>query len=256
MTSGLIQGKFNLDIRSLFTGWLGLIDNFWFLKSCFICYALTWLCWRCGKYKEIAFAVVWLLCLLQGRYHLNLMFPCFLAGAYFRRDVKLECLMMRYGYVLLFLFSTLLMYKLIVRPIPVGDNLRLAVLTEDFSIIYYFLQQVYNILLGLSGAFCCLWAFKALLGDRKESPLLLWLSQKGGMTLGVYILQAIILEYLMSRYIKFTTFSTTMIELLMPILSVAVLFFCILVVNIINKSNNLAWLMFGKEKSYSPSTNK
>ena len=78
ITSGLIEGRFHLELKGLFTGWLGLIDNFWFLKSCFICYTLSWLCYRCGKYKLIVMGLVWILCTMQGRFFLNTMFPSFL----------------------------------------------------------------------------------------------------------------------------------------------------------------------------------
>lgn len=57
ITSGLIEGWFHLELNGLFAGWLGIVDNFWFLKSCFICYTLSWLCYRCGRYKVAAMAI-------------------------------------------------------------------------------------------------------------------------------------------------------------------------------------------------------
>ncbi len=54
ISSGLIDGRFELHVRDLFTGWLGLIENFWFLRSCFICYMVAWICSKTGKYKWLA----------------------------------------------------------------------------------------------------------------------------------------------------------------------------------------------------------
>lgn len=108
ITSGLIEGRFHLDFKGLFAGWLGIVDNFWFLKSCFICYTLAWLCYRCRRYKVVAMAVLWLLCTMQGHFFLDRMFPSFLLGLYLRNNDWLVNKLNQYRYLVCAFFIVFL----------------------------------------------------------------------------------------------------------------------------------------------------
>ena len=226
ITSGLIDGEFHLHIKGLFTGWLGLIDNFWFLKSCFICYVLSWLCWRCGRYKIVAMLLVWFLCTLQGHFFLNMMFPSFLLGLFLRKRPLAEK----------WLSDHML--------IPIG--LYMILMTATFIIpnsdIY-----VIKLLIGLFGAISCFLLFKCAIGKMATTPLLVKIAKLGGITLGIYVVQAILLEALLPRYLDLTSLPIAWIVLLMPLLSFLTLTICVFITNTINRSNIMGFLMFGKE---------
>ena len=227
ITSGLIQGIFHLDIKSLFTaGWLGLIDNFWFLKSCFICYTLSWFCFRCGKYKLIAMGIVWFLCTMQGRFFLSTMFPSFLMGMMLRKNTQTDMWLTRKWPVVLCFFIALLSLKLM----------------YEISDIYPF-----KLILGLTGPVACMYLFKATVGLLETTPILEKLAQMGRETLGIYVIQAIVLEVLMPRYISFSDLSLPTVVLLMPVLSLVVLIVCYVVIQIVNRSKFLGLLMFGRD---------
>lgn len=161
--SGLIEGRFHLEIKNLFSGWLGLIDNFWFLKSCLICYTLSWLCYRCGRYKLLAMGVVWILCTMQGRFHLNMMFPSFIAGMLLRKNTLVDSWMTRKWPIVLLLFVALTIQKLIYTNV-------------DF--------YLYKLFLGLSGAICCIYMFKESIGRLALTPFLDCLARMGGQLWG------------------------------------------------------------------------
>lgn len=224
--SGLIEGRLHLEIKELFSGWLGLIDNFWFLKSCFICYTLSWLCYRCGRYKLLAMGVVCVLCTMQGRFHLNLMFPSFLLGLYLRNNQWLQNCLEKYRYVLYPIFIVLLAISLLMPS-----------------------NEIYlvKLVLGLSGALACFVLFQSTIGKLQSSPILEWLARLGGATLGMYIIQAIVLEVLMPRYMSVREFPIVMVILLMPLMAFATLILCIVIIRLINRSKLLELLMFGKK---------
>ena len=230
ISSGLIYGTFNLEWETLFSGWLGVVDNFWFLKSCFICYVLTWLCWRCGRYKLIAMGVIWILCTMQGRFNLAMMFPSFLLGLYLRKDTRIEHWLSKYWYLPATIFFVILAYKLVVHI--------------DYPYIF-------RLLLGESGAVCSLVLFKRIIRKMPPTTLLEKTAEAGGQTLGVYILQAIFLEFLMPNYISFESLSLWGIEILMPILSLLALLSCLLVIGILRKSDIMAFLFLGREIRHS-----
>ena len=222
----LIEGKFRLHIKGLFTGWLGLIDNFWFLKSCFICYVLSWLCWRCGRYKIVAMLLVWFLCTLQGHFFLNMMFPSFLLGLFLRKRPLAEKWLSDHMLIPIGLYIILMATTFI---IPKSD-------------VY-----VTKLIIGLSGAISCFLLFKNTLGKMSTTPLLIKMAKLGGITLGIYVLQAILLEVLLPRYLDLTSLPIVWIVSLMPLLSLLALTICVFITNTINRSNIMGFLMFGNE---------
>lgn len=224
ISSGLIEGRFDLEIGELFTGgWLGLKDNFWFLKSCFICYVLAWGCKKAGKYQYIAFSLAWLLCSMQGRFNLNMMFPSFVFGMLLRENTVIDKVLYKYRWLVAAIFLCILIYSICYDDSP------------------YFLK----LLLGLSGAFTCFTLFRErknmLISQRVPSIFI----KVGEKTLGIYVLQAITLEYLLPRYIHIDYLPVTIIALILPICSLILLFIYYGMCNILSKSRMTAFLMLG-----------
>ena len=225
ITSGLIEGEFHLELTGLFAGWIGLIDNFWFLKSCFICYTLTWLCWRFGRYKLPAMVVALVLCTMQGRFFLNTMFPSFLLGVFLRQSAPFEQWMARHWYVPSSAFVALLVCNLyFVEKYPYP--LRLA--------------------LGLSGALSFFILFKFLFSNATQN-IYIKLAKLGRATLGIYTMQAILLEYLLPRYLDLSALPMTAVILAMPVLSLLTFAICYLIYETICSSKLMGCLMFGLE---------
>lgn len=226
ITSGLIEGRFHLELKGLFTGWLGIVDNFWFLKSCFICYTLSWLCYRCGRYKVVAIIIIWVLCTMQGRFFLDWMFPSFLLGLYLRNSQWLQNNLEKYHYALYSIFVVLLAVSLLM----------------PWNEIYLF-----KLALGLSGALACFVLFQSTIGKLEPTPTLERLARLGGATLGIYVIQAILLEYILPHYVSFEAFPIVGIVFLMPLLSFVALFVCFGLVQTIRKSRLLGFIMLGEK---------
>ena len=225
ITSGLIEGRFHLELKGLFTGWLGIVDNFWFLKSCFICYTLSWLCFRCGRYKVVAMAVIWMLLVLHNRFFLDRMFPSFLLGLYLRNNDWLVNKLNQYRYLVYCFFIVLL---------------SVSFLTLHPKI------YIFRLVLGMSGALACFILFRSTIGRLQPTPLLKKLARMGGATLGIYVLQAILLEYLLPRYMSIASLPMPMIVALVPLLSFVMLMITYSLVQIFNRSDFLSYLMFGR----------
>ena len=224
ISSGLIEGRFDLEIGELFTGgWLGLKDNFWFLKSCFICYVLAWICKRAGKYQYVAFSGAWLLCSMQGHFNLSMMFPSFVFGMMLRENVTLGHNLYRYRLLIGIIFLCLLVY----------------------GIGYDAHQYIVRLVLGLSGAYTCYILFrdseKWLISQHIPSIFY----RVGENTLGIYVMQAITLEYLLPRYIHIDYLPVTIIALILPICSLILLFIYYGMCSILSELRIIAFLMLG-----------
>lgn len=224
ISSGLINGKFHLNIHSLFHGWLGMVDNFWFLKSCFVCYSISWICFRFGKYKTLAFIIACIGCSQLVRFNLNMMFPCFIFGMFLRNNNRIENASNSILIACIVSFLVMLAYRII-----------------GHCDIY-----VYRLILGLLGAYCCFMVFKKAFAHTTSSRFTTVLAKMGGATLAIYVLQAIILEYIMPQYISFSSLPLYIISMLMPIIAFGMLLIFYTIYCMICASQNLSLLLFGK----------
>lgn len=227
ITSGLIEGRFHLEFKTLFTGWLGLIDNFWFLKSCFICYTLTWLCWRCGRYKIMAFIIVWVLCTMLGRFFLSTMFPCFILGICLRKNESMREWLSSFWYIPFLVFLVFLSYKL-------------YTMDKDS----YFVKLI----LGGTGSLSFYAIFKSIFEHCSPTSIIEFGAKLGGATLGIYVLQAIVLEVIMPRYVNFDSLPIYNVILVMPLMSAVLLIVFQAIVSLINRSEFLALVLLGRNK--------
>ena len=92
----------------------------------------------------------------------------------------------------------------------------------------------------------CFILFKSTIGKLQPTALLEKLARMGGATLGIYVVQAILLEYLLPRYISFATLPMPVIIMLMPLLSLAMLMITYFIVQLFNRSELLGFMMFGR----------
>ena len=170
--------------------------------------------------------IVWILCAMQSRFFLSTMFPSFLMGIMLRKSILADMWLTRKWPVILCIFTALLFIKL-----------------------FWGINECYplKLSLGLSGAIGCMYLFKATVGRLYASPILNRLAQMGSETLGVYIIQAIVLEVLLPRYINFSELSLPTIIVLMPVLALAVLIVSLAVIQIIKHSKLMGLLMLGHD---------
>ena len=98
-------------------------------------------------------------------------------------------------------------------------------------------------MLGISGALACFILFKSTIGKLQPTALLEKLARMGGATLGIYVVQAILLEYLLPRYISFATLPMPVIIMLMPLAMLMITYF---IVQLFNRSELLGFMMFGR----------
>ena len=226
ISSGLIDGRFELHVRDLFTGWLGLIENFWFLKSCFICYTVAWICSKTGKYKWLALGGAIICSSTVGRFNLSMMFPSFVFGMLLRENTNFAEKLYRYRYLVMALFLIML-----VGSFCVSEK-------------YYIMKLI----MGLLGAYSSFAMFKSFSVILSTGNILSIIIRVGETTLGIYVLQAIILEYLMPMYLDLSFFKVTTIEMCLPILSLLLTLFLYWVCSLINRSRFLAFFAFGAKR--------
>lgn len=222
--------------------------NFWFLKSLFICYLVAW----CGRNSKLP-SWVWILTTLLlsqliSKYNVKIMYPCFLAGMALKNCSGF----VRKYRAYIFTFSTLLSAFLLLywdggflKP----ANLMQAVSENDIPAIAGELYvRLYRILTGLSVSLSLYMLFMFLF-ENVEGLLLKRLASIGRYTLNIYLLQVLSLEILLGEFLSLDAVSLPVANyLLTPLLSLALLLFCVMMSRLAGRSERLGFILFGQRR--------
>lgn len=220
-------------------------NSFWFLKSAFICWCLNYVVVKWFKFNIIGVICVLFLSQLIGQFQVSVMYPAFLLGYILKirehaLNHKLYCILstVLFGGLLIFWDKenwTQTYYSLlpIIKGLPI----------EAGMILRYY----HKIFIGLSGSVFFITLFKLAFNGKINIETHKWFSQIGRNTLGIYLIQTIILENIASRYINFDSIGfITFNFIIAPVISIFFLICCIWIIGIINKSKYASFFCLGE----------
>ena len=105
---------------------------------------------------------------------------------------------------------------------------------------------IYKLLIGLAGALAIIFTFNNIF-NKITNNFILSICKMGQYTLGVYILQTIIIEKELPLILSFNGVDKTCYTFaITPIISLIVLLACVLIIKLISLSKKLSLLCFGK----------
>ena len=264
---GVITFSYNIlyyhTIPSIAGSIIGIISSFygpypfWFLKTCFFCFFLAY----CGTLFRIN-GFVWMLVsiiisqivpfFVSNFVSVDVMYPCFVVGLVLKDNQKFYSLICRYYWVLFGLFIFLLCFwdqffwgfdgilkKLIITDLQINS-----------SIFLMLFSKVYRLTIGIVGSLSFIGLICSLFPQEKTNKFISLCCNWGQYTLGIYILQGIILETYMAQYILLDELNWYLFNFVVaPIISLLVLFLCVYIIKIMSKSRRLAFLFFGNYKT-------
>ncbi len=220
---------------------------YWFLKSAFICSCLYFIV---SKFSQQALAIVISLLISQFifSYQVSYMYPCFLIGVlinchynWFTLNIKTILTVSSMIFLSMFVYWTADMAS---SSIP---RIYEIVQINSKSLVDLLFNHVFRILIGISGSIMFLGIF--IYGARfiPSSRIGDLLCKYGQYTLGIYLLQAIIIEHIMMKNLDFSDMSFEIFNFLIsPLLSVIVLMICICIIKFIHKFPKVSFLMLGQ----------
>lgn len=226
-----------------------IIENFWFLKSVFICYLLGWMA---NAMKGIlryggAFLLILFVTLFMGKYDVTRMFPCFLAGMLLKQKGYRWIEKEKFLYGSFIVFVVLLIFWNFDESIWLRFGSIQECLQMTFGWGEYVYKYIFRIAVGLAGSFFVMSLSYHICLDCHFFD---WqkISKMGQYTLGVYILQTFLLERIMAKIIHLNNYNYEInILILTPILAFFVFVICVVVDRLISKSKILGSLLFGKK---------
>ncbi len=227
---------------------VGAFGNFWFLKSLFFCYMLAW----CGKNSRLSARSWVLLTLFFSQffpwYNVKVMYPCFLFGLAMR---YYSHFIVRHRFtILLFSLSLFILMSCFWN----GDFLKPADLVgavrncDIQSIAFLLYVRIYRVLIGISASLSLYIIFTSLFDGKHfaRSRILCNAAKSGRFTLGIYILQVVVLEIILGAFVNCDSMNIYVFNYVVaPLFSVVIMFFCILMYRLISRSTLLSFLFFG-----------
>lgn len=222
------------------------LSDFWFLKSCFICYILVYI----GVHSKVD-QLYWMLVTLLisqtiSPFFVSFMYPCFLIGYLLKQYPSFMKFIKSYSYpfILLFLFMLCFWDKdmwINSHGIPqgIGDFDILQLL----RLIFY---RLFRLLLGIIGSLAFISFFLSFDSVISESRIVLLCCKLGKYTLNIYILQRIILEMGISRLVNLHHLNSFALSFIItPFVSLIVLLLCVYTTEMIKKTPKLERILWG-----------
>lgn len=228
-----------------------LKNNFWFLKSLFICFML--------------------------------MIPFMILDKQFftqedKKGFNAQTVILMTGGGICLLFSQLISYSMVCLMFPsffigfivgrcnnwFGNHIyRLGIVSFIVFIMMFsfrenlyngildgFAGRIYRIIMGASGAFAILTGFYCLFKKESHSAFVVTCSRWGKETLGIYIVQTYLLEKILSQYLNFDGINFYLVNfIIFPIISLLIMWICILIIRLLKTNKVTAFLLLGVKNS-------
>ena len=251
LTFGFIIFILCLLEYDLATGLWEWYSSLWFLKSAFICCVIYYLCFRYIKSALLAVIVSLVISQLISPFKVDLMYPCFLFGLFinYRLDyIRKRCGTIAIGSAILFI-TMLLFWDSGFWAVPTkGDVVKSL---PQLSVAMEYIYKVgYRIVIGLTGTLFFIALFEYLSIKLNIPGKAKSLSHLGEETLGIYLLQTLVLEILLRRYLSFDAIDSWLFNIVVaPVLSLILLVICHYIIVLIKRSRLLSFLCLGQERS-------
>ena len=245
-THSFHYSKDNISFVGLFTDFYWMSD-FWFLKSCFICYCLAYLGINSGLKNAYWIPLTLLLSLLLPFFQVTYMFPCFLLGWFLKNNQKLADWIFTKTHYFVIIFVIMLIFWN--TNAWNNSHCSLSIQSTDFiqvlfELLYY---RVYRLLIGLVGSVTAISVFHLLFKANNPFPKLFDICcQMGAYTLEVYLIHSIIFAWILEYIVNldnigfmFYTFFIT------PVCSIIILIICVYISKLTHRSSIMSHLLWG-----------
>lgn len=222
-----------------------IIGNSWFLKVLFVYYVIFYLLKHTRINDEIILPISCLLLFVipgGATLQINLLWPFFVCGYLLRKYSVLDRFGFSWGYaigfVLLFIASYSLQRNL---DIPNYVPINIETLYGQWYII------LLRYVVGFSGSLATIAVISIIYKHFGTSSVLLYkIAKYGQWTLGVYVLQTILVINVFPDTLAWYVESEVMLDLVVaPLLSLTFLVACLFLINLFSKNKILDLLMFG-----------
>lgn len=221
-------------------------SDFWFLKSCFICYCLAYFGAKTKLKTWLWVTITLLLSQLIPVFQIPFMYPSFLMGMMLKNSKCIMDSLIKYKYILFTLFILMTCYW--TKDVWIRSHgISVLLNSSGTQFVGLLLLRLFRLMIGLFGALSIGAFFSGFDESKLKSNFVRSICAYGKYSLEIYIVHSVLFVYLFCRYISFADMNFYQFNLLLaPIISLLVLGICCKIIAILYKSNFLSKLLFGK----------
>lgn len=243
----VLGGLASLSLSGLLSD-LYWFSDFWFLKSCFLCFCIAYLGNMMPIKEKYWMPLTLIISQVIPPFSIPFMYPCFLIGIIIKKNEILMKGIVSHPIILFILFSAMLFFW-DQEAWDKSHGIPTDIFTRDILYITELLfYRSYRLVLGVLGGLTFISIFQNAFNKIFYSPIINTLSGWGKYTLELYIVQSFVLEQTLSRFIKFDNYSLAIFNfLLTPIASIVILLLCLYIIRLIYKSQKISKILFAKE---------
>ena len=239
-------GNQQFSISGLLSDYYWLSD-FWFLKSCFICYVLGYIGLKSAKRRQYMLPITLIASQFISPFFVSFMYPCFVLGIVLHKRPSYFNMIRRNSltFSVLFLLMIILWDKQMwVKSHGIPSGILDAGIDTWLEILC---ARIFRLFIGIVGSMATIGLFSSLFRLNTKSIIVQTCCDWGRYTLYIYILQDVLLEHGLSHLICLDNIGTTMYELIItPMISVFLLFIFTFIAKRISSSLVLERLLWGK----------
>lgn len=233
----------------------GMMQSLWFLKSAFACSMLGLVPFLFFRRRHFGAACVVTLLLSQllaviPVINLPFMYPAFLVGGLiyiyhdrFQYSARWIIPVCCFVWIVCNVFLDGEAYRSMVpglQQIPQSVGLKVA-------------WRLYKYVMGLCGAVAFMALFEVIFAKPKSGRMISVSAEWGKMTLGIYVIQAWVLETALAHFVKFDGVPDSLFDFVIsPLVALAVMAVCVCVIRLIRRNGFVSFLLLGTKWPASP----
>lgn len=223
-----------------------LLTSYWFLNAVFFCYVIAWIGVNSKLYTPIWIILSVLLIQICPHFNMPLMYPCFLIGMFLKRIINKESFTkLRYLFLLIFIISICFWTKEYA-----GDYEQTLEAYSPFSIEFTKLLAFrgYKFIMGVCASFFLISIFRKHLWNfnGEYSKVSSLMTQCGLYSMGVYLVQTLLLGYILKKFISFDAMNSLLFNIVVaPVVSFFILIFIVEFIKLVNHKRWFSLLLFG-----------
>lgn len=237
-----------IDLWGLLVDFYWFAD-FWFLKSCFICYLLAYIGSHSGISKKYWIPISLLISQGISPFYISFMYPCFIIGIELHQNKSLFLKINNHYWVIAISFLIML-FLYTENTWNRSHGIPSNILNADFQAwIRLMTYRLFRLFIGIIGSIYFFLTFFKYFRRISNGKLIDYFSDCGRYTLELYILQTLVLERIITHYLQFNNVNQLLYNFFItPIISIIILLSLMYVIKHIYKHQIIGKILFGTVK--------
>lgn len=238
----------SVDVWGLLVDFYWFAD-FWFLKSCFICYLLAYIGFHSRLNKKYWIPLSLLISQGISPFSISFMYPCFIIGIEFHQNKSLFLKINNHYWVIAISFLIML-FLYTENTWNRSHGIPSNILNADFQTwIQLIISRLFRLFIGIFGGIYFFQTFFNYFRRSSNGKLAALFGDCGRYTLELYIIQTIVLERIITHYLQFNNVNQLLYNFFItPIISIIILITLMFITKCIYKHKIIGKILFGTVK--------